>query len=179
LYNQNSNDAGDFVSSQNFTSGSTQFDAQGADDFVIPKGRAWEITEVDVSGVYFVGHGPATSENVIFYRNRRGKPGSPVKNGVFANLNGTGGPNFALVLPGRGIKLKPGRYWVSVVENADEFYQGAWGWEVNSTLHGEQAMWQNPGGYYGECNTWEPIDSCYDLKGPDLMFELKGKIRQL
>ena len=59
LYNQNSDDAGSPLNSQNYTSGSSQFNDQAADDFVIPKGQTWRITEVDVTGVYFNGSGTA------------------------------------------------------------------------------------------------------------------------
>ena len=79
LYNQNSN--GEGIDSQNFTSSTfISYDDQGADDFVIPKHRVWTITEVDVSGVYFNGSRPATSENVIFYKSTKyRRPGEPVK----------------------------------------------------------------------------------------------------
>ena len=176
LYNQNSSDAGDWVNSQNFTSGSTQYNDQAADDFVVPSSQTWRITEVDVTGMYFNGSGTATSENVIFYKNKNGMPDTPVRNGTFSNLNGTDGPNFALMLPGKGLKLRSGHYWVSVIANMQFFTNGGqWGWEVNSVKHGKQAMWQNPGFGFGDCRTWEPIDTCYDLTGPDLMFALKGR----
>lgn len=176
LYSQNSNDAGSAINSQNYTSGNTQYNNQGADDFVIPKGQSWRITEVDVTGLYFNGTGPATSVNVLFYKNMNGKPGNAVTNGTFTNLNGTSGPNFALVLPGKGLKLKAGRYWVSVIENADEFYQGEWGWEVSTLRHGKQAMWQNPGGGFSNCTTWGTIENCVGSPGPDLMFALRGNV---
>src|SRR5215469_3261648 len=70
LYNQNSSDAGGYIDSENFTSGQTQYNDQGADDFVVPIGLTWRVTEVDVTGVYYRGSGPATSENVIFYKNK-------------------------------------------------------------------------------------------------------------
>src|ERR1700731_3221642 len=69
LYNQNSNDEGIAIVSQNFTSGSSGavFDSQGADDFVVPAGHKWTVGEVDVTGVYSNGKGPASSENVFFF----------------------------------------------------------------------------------------------------------------
>ena len=65
LYDQNSNDTGSAINSQNYTSSTfSAYDDQGADDFTIPKGEHWTITEVDVTGQYFNGTGRATSEDV-------------------------------------------------------------------------------------------------------------------
>jgi hypothetical protein len=176
LWNQNSNDANSQVDSQNFTGGSSSsFSCQGADDFVIPKGRTWAVTEVDVTGKYFNGSGPATSENIVFYKDTwKGMPGKPVRNGAFTNLNGIGGPDFAMVLPGKGLKLKAGHYWVSVIANVSFNVAGEWGWEVNGVQHGDQAMWQNPGGAFHVCQTWGTIEGCANTQGPDFMFDLRG-----
>lgn len=175
LWNQMSSDAGTAVNSQNYTSGNgSSLNDQGADDFVIPRGKTWKITEIDVAGQYFNGTGPATSENVIFYKNNNGIPGKPVKRGTFNNLAGAYGPNFTLVLPGKGLQLRSGHYWVSVIANMGFYPVGEWGWEVNNLQHGYQAMWQNPpGGIYGICTTWGTIENCVGV-GPDLMFEMKG-----
>ena len=178
LYNQNSDDAGVSVNSQNYTSGSSRYDDQGADDFVVPKSKNWTITEVDVTGVYYQGSGPATSENVIFYKDKKGIPGDPVAKGTFNGLGGTGGPDFALVLPGKGLTIKPGRYWVSVIANMSFYPEGnQWGWEVNPVRHGKQAMWRNPQGGFGSCTTWGTIERCADSSGPDFMFALRGSAK--
>src|SRR5204863_9417266 len=73
LYSQN-NDPNTYpIDSSNLTSGSSStYNASGADDFVIPSGHKWRIKEVDVAGAYNPGPGPATSENVLFYKNNRG-----------------------------------------------------------------------------------------------------------
>ncbi len=83
LYNQNSNYAGGYVDSQNFTSIYEPYDDQAADDFVVPIGSTWTIREVDVSGAYFDGSAPASSENVIFYKDRKGSPGRLCQKGKF------------------------------------------------------------------------------------------------
>jgi hypothetical protein len=175
LYSQNSNDAGNFIDSQNFTSDfSPTYNNQGADDFVVPKGSAWTISEIDVTGAYFNGSGPAISENIIFYKDKKSEPGIPVKNGSFKNLNGSGGPNFVIKLPRKGIELRAGKYWVSVIANIGFDGGGQWGWEVNGAQHGNEAMWQNPDNGFGtDCITWKTIESCL-ARGPDLMFALQG-----
>ena len=54
------------------------FDSFAADDFVVPAGQTWNITEVDVAGEYSVGGGPAASFNVFFYADCATLPGTLV-----------------------------------------------------------------------------------------------------
>ena len=177
LWNQNSNTNGSRVDSQNYTSGTLSgFDDQGADDFVVPKKQEWTVTEIDVSGTYFQGYGPATSENVIFYSNNSGVPGKAVKGGTFTGLNGTDSSgSFAISLGKKGVKLKSGTYWVSVIANCS--YHGGcgeWGWDENATVTGYEAQWRNPGGDWGVCPTWDTLASCTSSSA-DFAFDLQGK----
>jgi hypothetical protein len=186
LYNQNSNDEGIAIVSQNFTSGSqgTAFDSQGADDFVVPVGHVWTVTEVDVTGVYSNGSGPASSENVFFYNTAVGAPlpGKLIKNcdGIVGKpVNTTG--SFSIVLPrGCHAKLKPGTYWLSVQINMAFSKGGEWEWEKQRTVEGNPAAWQNPGnGFNTGCTTWGVENTCWGLHAPDgsgdKMFTMKGK----
>ena len=180
LYNQNSNATGVGVDSQNFTSGTfVSYNDQGADDFVVPEKTLWTIAEVDVSGVYYNGSGPAGSENVIFYRNGNGEPGNAVKHGTFNELRGRDdNGNFAIKLPGHGLRLRPGIYWVSVVANCKYDGCGEWGWETTSVQHGSPAMWRNPDNFCC-CPVWETLESCIsDSIGPDFMFDLRGTAKR-
>ena len=174
LYSQNSNYNGVALGSMNLTSTSSD-DNQVADDFVIPKGKVWTITEVDVSGLYYNGFGPANSENVLFYRSANGLPGKPIAKGAYNNLQGSDGDgDFAITLPGRGLRLRPGHYWISVVANMDFDEAGDWGWDLSSTVHGDQAAWRNPGGGYGFCRNWGTLENCVGVVA-DTMFQLRGK----
>jgi hypothetical protein len=47
------------------------FDSQAADDFIVPAGQTWQVTEVDVLGEYDSA-GPAASFHVFFYENGAG-----------------------------------------------------------------------------------------------------------
>ena len=89
LYDQNSDDNGVGIVSQNFEATFDAYDAQGADDFTVPSGKVWTVTSVQATGVYFNGAGPCDSVNVTFYKNKNGKPG-----GVVADHQGVTG-NFA------------------------------------------------------------------------------------
>jgi len=165
LYNQNDNYAGSGVNSQNYEASFSQYNDQGADDFVVPAHATWTITEVDVSGQYFNGSGPASSEDVIFYADNKGTPGNTVA--TISNVKGTDTNGaFSITLPGKGTKLKSGRYWVSVIANLSFTDGGEWNWDTNSVLHGDPAMWRDQGGQ------WSPLNG-----GGDLMFALRGRAK--
>jgi len=164
LHDQNKDGAGTVIISDAFA------DIQAADDFVVPKGHRWMITEVDVTGVYLDGSGPADSENVSFYSDNGGQPGDLIvacPNQIGTD-NGTG--SFAIQLSKsckvrlRGRKSGGTTYWVSVQANIDFVTAGEWGWELSTDTSG------NPAGYRdsGSCATWCSLPS-------DLMFALKGK----
>ncbi len=184
LYNQNSDTDGVGIDSQNFTSGtfSPTNNDQGADDFVVPKTVQWTVTQVDVSGLYFNGNGPAASENVTFYANNKGVPGSPVKNGTFTGLKGTDSSgSFSISLGKKGVSLKSGTYWVSVVANCwfENKVCGQWGWAENGTIHGDDAMWQNPSGGFGVCQSWGTVADCFSgTPAGDFAFDLQGKSKK-
>ena len=76
LYDQLNNPGTFAVSSQEFPDlpASTDF---AADDFVVPTGETWNITELDAEGAY-LGPGPADNFNVFFYSNSGSLPGPQV-----------------------------------------------------------------------------------------------------
>lgn len=168
LWNQNTTSGGT-VSSEN-TEGST---TAGADDFTVPSGQAWLISEVDVTGVYFDGSGPASSEVVTFYSDKKSLP-HRVKKGPFTLNCADNNGSFQCTLPKR-IKLKAGTWWVSVVANCDVgTCSGEWGWSINTTVQGHEAAWENPTGS-GACTSWQPLHVCFGGPPLDLAFELRGR----
>jgi hypothetical protein len=176
LYNQNNQDSGVADVSQNFEAAFDVYDSQLADDFKVKSGHVWKVKEVDVTGVYFNGAGPAVSENVTFYKDAGGSPGVVKKTytGVVGADNGTG--SFVIALPGKGTKLTAGHYWVSVQANLDFGVGGEWGWENRLAKKGTAAEWQNPGDGFGSgCTSYATMTTCIPGSGgPDLMFALKG-----
>ena len=173
LYNQNSNSSFAYVNSQNYTSGVTANNDQSADDFIVPSGKTWKVTEVDVTGC--CAYTTSISENVYFYKDNNGAPGKLVKHGSFTDLSGTGNPSFAISL-GKGVKLKAGHYWVSVVVNCNSKNGCGWGWGVRTTINNDAALWQNPGNGHGTgCTAWTALETCFgNAYAGDLMFELQG-----
>src|SRR5437870_3611035 len=108
LYDQLNNPGSLSTSSQDFETANDAFDDFTADDFVVPAGQTWNITEVDAQGVY-VGTGPAASFHVFIYQNSGGLPGTLVYtalNQTYVNSSGV----FQVTL-GAPAVLGPGTYW--------------------------------------------------------------------
>ena len=181
LYDQTSDELSGALNSQNYGGSYTLYDDQAADDFVVPSGHRWIIKEIDVPGINY-GTKPATSLNVIFYKNYGGLPGTVVSecdNRSSAGYNGNGGYAIKLKIKtcASKPKLRAGRYWVSVVANQNFSTDSQWFWTLNGTIHHYDAMWQNPAsGCCGICPTW---CTTFDLLGysADLAFTLKGSSR--
>jgi hypothetical protein len=175
LFNNSIDDSGIAIVSQNFESSFDVYDNQAADDFKIPAAQTWTVTEVDVTGQYFNGPGPAVSETVTFYKAKQGKPGAKLSQQTVTGVdNGTG--SFKITLPSAVI-LGGGKYFVSVVVNMDFAVGGEWGWENRSTMGGKYAaQWKNKGdGFATGCVDWGEEDVCIASgQGPDHMFILKG-----
>lgn len=177
LYDQTDSDGGVGLVSQNFESSFDAYDSQAADDFSVPAGHTWKVSGVNVVGVYFNGYGPASSENVFFYKDSKGLPGKLVAecDNQAGSDNGTGSFSINLSNCTGKTKFKGGNtYWVSVQANLNFSGGGEWGWEDRSVQSGNPAAWRNPGGGFGVCSSWGTLQSCLGY-GPDLLFSLKGK----
>jgi hypothetical protein len=176
LYDQTGNDSGIGIVSQNFETSFDAYDCEAADDFVVPDGAKWRVTEVDITGITFNGSGVAASENLLIYKNRKGKPGEIVAEHddvVGTEINGS----FFIDL-GRGVKLKPGRYWLSFQANESFNNQGEWGWEASEAVEGIPSLWRNPGdGFATGCTDWTTETECIPDGQGDQMFALKGRAR--
>ncbi|MEI9932952.1 MAG: hypothetical protein WDM89_21075 [Rhizomicrobium sp.] len=84
-------------------------------------------------------------------------PGKGVKGGEVDNAAGSDSSGSFAIPLGKGVALKAGHYWVSVVANCSfSGGCGQWGWG-NPALRPASAMalcGRNPGGGFGLCPTW-------------------------
>jgi hypothetical protein len=180
LYDQSANSAGIPILSQNFGSSDPGLDSQAADDFTVPEGKTWMVTQIEAYGGYIYG-GPATSENVYIYKagkkKTKGLPGTLVME--FDNLVGTDDAGtFTVTLPRKSLRLKAGTYFVSVAANMAAG-TGKWGWyttTAGSQTFGSPADWENPGGAFGVCPTYAVETTCVDYQGQgaDHVFTIFG-----
>jgi len=188
LYDQNIGDAGYGWFSQTLSS-YPQYDEYLADDFLVPAGHTWKVKEVDTTGFFFNGSGPASSVNVLFWNDKRGLPNKDSKVVECDNLipkSGLDIGSFQLKLPKScAAKMKGGaggkRYWVTVQANMQGYFtSGYWAWAQNVNVANNQAA----GYYYGGGNSvadprclqqFEPISDCWSVGPVDLAFALLGK----
>jgi len=181
LFDNNNNDNGIGISSQNFEASFDAYDDAAADDFIVPQNTKWHIKQVIVTGVYYNGSGPAVSENVTFYTNKSKLPNTVKKTytGLVGTDNGTG--SFVIKLPtattlNGGANAAGKHYWVSVQVNMDFGVGGQWGWETSNNTVGYENAWENPGDGFGTgCTTWTKMSTCIPSgQGTSQMFALKG-----
>ena len=173
LYDQMGNDSGTGINSQNYEADYDAYDDEAADDFIVPEGAHWKITLVDMAGYY--NEGPADSMGVYFYKDKHGKPGKRIAQFTVIPPPYNGNGSFPLDL-GRGVKLKPGHYWLSIQANQRFDFAGQWSWATSESTTDNPAMWRNPnGGFELGCTEWTVETTCVDYLKGDHLFALKGK----
>jgi len=185
LYDQNIGDSGYGYFSQTLSS-YPQYDEYLADDFTVPAGHTWKVTEVDTTSFYYIGSGPANGVNVLFWKNKKGLPAGTTPKVECDNITPAAdvGGAFQIKLPDTcKVKLKGGTsgntYWVTVQANMKGINtSGYWAWTTNLTVHGNPAA----GWWYGggvnvpqQCKDgWGSFPTCVGSSA-DLAFALLGK----
>jgi len=173
LYDQYDNASASGTFSSTFTD-FPDFNADLADDFVVPAGQTWNVQSIDADGAYFLFNGPANSFNVFFYADNAGLPGAQVYSATNQPFSVVG-TTFSVTLPSMAV-LSEGTYWVEIQANMTFFSNGAWIWRDRTVQSNQGAAWQNPGGGFGVCPTWALKTTCVPTGGPDQVFRLNGTI---
>jgi predicted cupin superfamily sugar epimerase len=172
LHDQLNNFEGTVVSFEN----GTTFSSQAADDFVVPAGTTWTLTQVDVAGFPVTTTTQPTFFNVILYRDSSTLPGIPLAS--YSNLSYTHNPTtgeYSIAFP--STFFGPGTYWISV--QADTTAAGnRWTWTARLTpAVNNGAAWRNPGNGFGSgCTDWGRKTTCLTQtnSGPDQTFRIEN-----
>jgi hypothetical protein len=157
--------------SQNFESSLDQYDAQGADDFVVTDAAGWTVSAFNfqISPSTSPPGDPATATyDIEVFPDAVGVPGvSPVCS--YPSAAGAVDPgitSLSVSLP-TPCALAQGTYWIKMVVNLDSFVGGRILWSDNSSGSGANAEWQNPGGGFGTtCSTWSDLIDCDPFRPP-------------
>ena len=174
LYDQNNNASGTNSTSQDFETALDAFDNEGADDFVVPPGTFWQITQAFIPGTYNGGAGPAPAVNLTFFADSGGVPGSPVCSYPLQTpADSAGAFTFTLPTP---CALGPGTYWIDAQVRMDNSPLGQWFWNTRNVQSNGGAAWRNPGNGFGTgCTNWSSFATCLPSNGgPDFLFSLSG-----
>jgi hypothetical protein len=176
LYDQYDNQGSSSFPSQDFETSIDNFDAQGADDFVVPSGETWNINEVDVYGDYSAGSVGSDSFHVFIYQDAAGLPGTVVYTALNQSYSTSNNIDFVVTLSTPAI-LTEGTYWVSVQSRMDYNGNDQWFWKDRSVQNNNSAAWQNPGDGFGTgCTAWAVRTSCLGSAGPDYVYRLVGDL---
>jgi N-acetylneuraminic acid mutarotase len=179
LYDQYDNAGTNATSSQDFEAAFDPFDDFTADDFVVPAGQTWNVSEVDVQGTYDGFTGPALSFHVFFYQDSGGLPGTQVYAAMDQPYTTSNNIDFVINLSVPAV-LSPGTYWVSVQCRMDFNVGGQWYFQDRTVQSNNGAAWENPGGGFGICQTWgrrgDPAGCNIDPGVPDQVYRLAGTI---
>lgn len=180
LYDQTDNAGLNSATSQDFEPAFDEFDNQAADDFVIPAlDVAWTVEQIEVSGAYFNGSGPARAVNVWFYQDAAGLPGTQVYEALgLVPIDPGALGNFTIDLTVSAV-LPAGTYWVSVQGVLDFGVEGQWGWLERTVQSNSESAWRNPlDGFLTPCADWGPRVTSCGIGGPDpdFVFRLNGTV---
>ena len=153
-----------------------------ADDFVVPAGYAWWVRSIDVDGAYFNGLGPANSFVVFFYTDNGGFPGTQVYGGISTSQWTQNGSTFTIHIsdscPPCQPTLYPGTYWVEIRANMTAMCCGEWGWTDRTIADVNAAVWRNPSGFFGACQSWSRrgVTCGLDPSAPDQVYRVNGNL---
>ena len=163
------------ITSQDYEPKFDNYDSFAADDFVVPAGQIWNITEVDVIGESSEPPVPPDSFHVFFYADSGTLPGALVASRLANPYSGFISFLITLTSP---VMLGHGTYWVSVQAREDFTSSGEWFWGNRLVISNSGAAWQNPGGGFGaNCPTWGRKTTCLPTQnGPDQLFRLVGTL---
>src|SRR6056297_2639320 len=182
LYSQLDLASGNGAPDQDFEAANDSYDAEGADDFVVPNGIQWQIDEVATVGT--TGTPGGATVNITFYTDAGGEPGTPVCSYTGVTPVDNAG-SFDIVLPTACV-LPPGSYWMAQQTDQEFATNGQHFWSNRTAASNNPAVWRNPGDGFGSgCTDWAPMAGTADGNpatgcgvgggvNPDFLFEIRG-----
>ncbi len=181
LYDQTDSAAGNGAPDQDFEPAFDLYDTRGADDFEVPSGFWWDITQVQTVGT--TGTPGGATVNVWFYEDAAGMPGPQVC--AYTGLTPTD-INGSLTIDLPTACRTEGRTWLAIQVRQDWGTVGQHFWSNRTTQSYSPSQWENPGDAFGTgCTTWgnqagtldgNPATGCGVGGGtnPDFLFALVG-----
>jgi hypothetical protein len=168
LYDQTDNATSGNHGSNDWMAPNVGFDDQLADDFTVPGGQSWQLSQLDVLGV---GGDASPTVNVFIYTSAGTLPGAEL---FHQSVTATSEPDYSAALTGTP-SLMPGTYWISL-QQAGTHAGTAWYWRERSVQTGNPAAYRNPGGSgTPACADWGVRATCLSgASTPDELFKLTG-----
>jgi len=150
--------------------------AETADDFVVPNGQVWTLSQVIAAGGWIPGTAFASNTNffVIILSDNGGSPGT-----IVPGCNVAGkivGSIQSQVTLNYVCKLTPGRWWIQI--SAELSGNNYWVWRTSSSNNGYSSYFRDVGSLVSNqnCRIWQPVTNCFSSNQRDLAFRLIGYI---
>jgi len=146
--------------------------AISADDFIIPAGEKWHITDVRTSGTHVINSGtflPPDYFGVEIYKDDNGIPGELLHEDVYCKpMSGNMSDGGPVIVLSNTIELGSGKYWISCYGVYDNIYGDEFQYYITlcSAPNGSPLCTLEEAG----SNMWEPEDG--DM--PSLYFRIQG-----
>jgi hypothetical protein len=145
---------------------------QCADDFVIPAGETWDITEVLAPGFYSAGL--ADNWKIEFLTDAAGTPGTVIETRVVPASGDTVMGTFPTVTLGEGT------YWISVMgsnNTASTLAEFRWNWYSSEDPGvGLEPHLNDLAGFFGGTAGWVTFTSLGIGQYANLMFQIYGEL---
>ncbi|NQV18877.1 MAG: carboxypeptidase regulatory-like domain-containing protein, partial [Armatimonadetes bacterium] len=140
------------ISSQDFEASFDAYDAEGADEFVVPVGETWTIDQVVILGTGPTG--PIVLANIRFYEDNAGVPGTMLFE--YLDVVSIPGADADLDCTIPATVFTEGTYWLGVQGDIEYALYGQWFWTKQAApTIGYEFYWRNPlDGFVTGCTTW-------------------------
>ena len=152
-----------------------------ADDFIVPPGADWSISQVAAEGGFFGGGFLPASFDVYFYDDASGSPGAALAACANPATSYNNLLDFFVVSLATPCVLSGGAtrktYWVSLQARVPDVSFADWGWHSRALTSGNASRIEYPGGVKGDaCKSWRLKSDCLASESPypDQCFGLAG-----
>ncbi len=118
-----------------------------ADEFEIPAGEQWEISEIFAPGFLSLGSVNPDGVKVLFYNDDNGIPGALINEQSLSSFIFTG--DFMINI--NPVNLIPGKYWMAVaaIFNAPSITSARWNWYTSTQIIGDEFHLEDTGFFGG------------------------------
>jgi hypothetical protein len=170
LHDQTNSVGFNVYSSEDFQSSQDPIDSWIADDFTVPTGQSWTLSQMDVLGED--DGGPPPFVNIFIYANSGTLPGGELFHQ--SHVPAIGYPNYSAPITGAP-SLGPGTYWISMQEDGGGFMIPSWGWHGRNVQDGNQAVFKGNSAWGNGCHTFTPLQTCFPTSdGVDMLWKISG-----
>ncbi len=170
LHDQTNSVGFNSYASEDFQPSQDAVDSWIADDFAVPAGQSWTLSQMDVIGVD--NGGPPPFVNIFIYSTSGTLPGSELFHQ--SHIPASDYPNYSAPITGAP-SLTSGTYWISMQEDGGGYQVPSWAWRGRLVQDGNQAAFRGNMGWGNGCTSFKPLQTCFPSSdGVDMAWKISG-----